>query len=87
MQPSNPFAGMSACSPTAAEDQTSSDRRLRPNAEVALFIDQRVAAGISNLVSTRALTTFRSKLAKKAAVISPHPLFEKTTFIVKPEDV
>jgi hypothetical protein len=64
-------------------------RRFRnmPNAEVALFIDQRVAAGISNLVSTAALSTFRSKLAKEAAVISPHPLFEKTTFIVKPEDV
>ncbi len=33
------------------------------------------------------LSAFRSKLAKKAPVISPHPLFNETTFIVKPEDV
>jgi len=54
---------------------------------VALFFYQRFAAGISNIVPIRHLSAFRSKLAKEAVVISPHPLFEDTTLVVKPEDV
>jgi hypothetical protein len=33
------------------------------------------------------LSVFRSKLAKEAAVVRPHPLFGQTTFVVKPEDI
>jgi hypothetical protein len=33
------------------------------------------------------LSALRSKLAKEAAVISPHPLLDETTFIVKPKDI
>jgi hypothetical protein len=32
-------------------------------------------------------TAVRSKLAKEAPVIGPHPLFDETTFIVEPKDV
>jgi hypothetical protein len=33
------------------------------------------------------LSVFRSKLAKEAAVIRPHPLFGQATFVIKPEDI
>jgi len=46
---------MSALPLNADIKRTSLEVRFVPNAEVALFIDQRVAAGISNLVSTRRL--------------------------------
>jgi hypothetical protein len=48
---------------------------------------QRLAAGISNIVPTRHLSSLRSKLAKEAPVISPHPLLDQMTVIVEPEDV
>jgi hypothetical protein len=73
--------------PQRVDRPASRQPKTSTNAEVSLFIYQHLAAGIFSLAPTRRLSAFRSKLAKEAAVISPHPLLKETTFIVKPEDV